>query len=153
MKGWVTSGTEFRKILSPLPCQLLPSSNISHLMRHHYSEAKHSRIKTINGTTSPSSATTNSISISERERYMTKKVGMTAYVRQMVFQQFSLISTRRRRRRRRGRRGEIHHPGYFLSYGFTTIILIHQNTCSIMYVLQRCCIRLIEPLLRLNQSF
>ena len=73
MKGWVTSGTEFRKILSPLPCQLLPSSNISHLMRHHYSEAKHSRIKTINGTTSPSSATANSISISERERYMTKR--------------------------------------------------------------------------------
>ena len=73
MKGWVTSGTEFRKILSPLPCQLLPSSNISHLMRHHYSEAKHSRIKTINGTTSLSSATTNSISISERERYMTKR--------------------------------------------------------------------------------
>ena len=73
VKGWVTSGTEFRKILSPLPCQLLPSSNISHLMRHHYSEAKHSRIKTINGTTSPSSATANSISISERERYMTKR--------------------------------------------------------------------------------
>ena len=52
-----------------------------------------------------------------------------------------------------GEGGEIHHPGHFLSDGFTTIILIHQNTCSIMYVLQRCYIRLIEPLLRLNQSF
>lgn len=64
LKGWVTSGTEFRKILSPLPCHLPPSS---HLIRHHYSEAKCTKINTI--TTSPNTTLNIIRFILERTTY------------------------------------------------------------------------------------